>query len=192
MIYIKDGKRINIYAGVVTEEGVKHPAGWLTNPDNRVAFGVSEVAEPVAPDHAEFYYRQETDVAPYVDYIERPIEELRLQFRRKVNDQRFELERNGFTYQGRKFDSDQASFNRLQVALSMAMIANTANVPYAVDWTTADNSVVTLDANQVLEMAKALAAYGTSLHERARLLKKKIETCKSLAELVALDLDLNQ
>ena len=55
------------------------------------------------------------------------------------------LEVAGFSYLGEAFDSDQRSVQRISVASLAAQVVIEARQPFSIDWTTQDNSVVTLD-----------------------------------------------
>lgn len=66
-MFIKDGKRFNIYAQA-TIDGVTYPN--FIDPDLREKLGIEAFQEPVAPEDYsdELYIRTEQDEAPYVIY----------------------------------------------------------------------------------------------------------------------------
>jgi hypothetical protein len=70
-MFIKDGKRFNIYAAVTIED-VNYPAGAFSDPELRDAHGITELPDPVKlPD--ETHFNQEVDVAPYLVSTPKPL-----------------------------------------------------------------------------------------------------------------------
>ena len=69
-MFIKDGKRINIYAPIV-DGGIKYPNA--TDPVIRVKLGISEIPDPTPPvDYDEdTYYKTEQETEPYVIYTKK-------------------------------------------------------------------------------------------------------------------------
>lgn len=84
-MFIKDGKRINVYAQHITEDGTRYPN--LTDPYTRLALGVTEIPDPVAPEDYsdETYYRTEQDTAPYVVFTRKPDEQIARATQGKIN-----------------------------------------------------------------------------------------------------------
>lgn len=72
-MYIRDGKRINIYAPFVDEEGTKYVD--LRSPELRAKFGIQEIPDPHR-ESTETHYVQEIDEAPYVINTPKPAEVL--------------------------------------------------------------------------------------------------------------------
>lgn len=100
----------------------------------------------------------------------------------QVKQNRDRVEFGGFTWNNMRFDSDAASQQRLQLA---AQVAQT-NPNLTLDWTLEDNSVQTLTAANLTELAQALGVHINSAHETARSLREQINSTTSLAELNAL------
>jgi hypothetical protein len=75
MIYIRDGKRINIYAPAIIS-GVQYRD--LISPAVQHSLGITTVNEPPSPeDYSEdTYYRVESSEAPYVIYEKKPLEQI--------------------------------------------------------------------------------------------------------------------
>ena len=70
-MFIKDGKRINIYARHTTDEGVTYAN--LTDPAVRSALGVTEIPDPIRESDVT-HFVSEIDEAPYVINTPKPIE----------------------------------------------------------------------------------------------------------------------
>lgn len=106
--------------------------------------------------------------------------------RAAINAERDRLEISGFSYLGKTFDSDQRSTDRIQVAALAAQAALMAAQPFSIDWTAADNTVVTLDAAGMIGLATAFAQYGASLHAHAKTLKAQVDAATTVAEVQAI------
>lgn len=100
----------------------------------------------------------------------------------EMKQRRDKAESDGFPYLGMQFDSDSRSVQRITVAVMAAQAALAAGQPFEMDWTAADNSSVTLTAEQMLGMPAALAIYGNELHRVARQLREQIEAAQTVAE----------
>lgn len=87
---------------------------------------------------------------------------------------------SGFTSDGIVYDSDQGSLFKINSAVNGALA--TGNT-FTINWTAKDNSVVVLDYNGVLDLAKDLTAHGDSLHQEARGWKNTIEAATTYQEL---------
>lgn len=76
MIYILNKKRVNIYAPYTDAKGVTYAN--LTDPELRKKLKVKEVVEPEAPEDysKDYYYRTESDEAPYVIYTRKSDEQI--------------------------------------------------------------------------------------------------------------------
>lgn len=114
------------------------------------------------------------------------LEEVKAAKRSGINNTRNTLETTGFNYNGKTFDSDQRSADRIQVAALAAQAALMAGQPFSIDWTTADNSTVTLDALGVLGMLQTFAVHGATLHETAKALKAQADAATTIEEVEAI------
>lgn len=92
----------------------------------------------------------------------------------------------GFTHDGRAYDSDLASVQRISGAVSMAMIAAGAGEPFSKDWTLADNSVVTLSGEEMISVGMALGSHVSDVHATARTLRAQIEAASTLEQVNAI------
>lgn len=92
-----------------------------------------------------------------------------------INAVRDRCEQGGFTYNGWRFDSDAVSVARINGAALAAQAALTADEPFSLDWTDADNVSRPLDAAQMLALQRALVAHADACHQLARQLKAQVE-----------------
>lgn len=91
-----------------------------------------------------------------------------------------------FIWDGLAFDSDLTSQSRIQGAAQLAQITLAAGQPFSIDWTLADNTVVTLDANQMISVGLALGNHINACHSKARLLRQQIESATTKEEIEAI------
>lgn len=101
----------------------------------------------------------------------------------EVKNWRSNVEFGPFTYNGYRFDGDSAAQRRINLAVMGAQAALIAGVSWSMDWTLADNSVVTLSAVDMVGVAQALGANIAAAHEEARLKRAEIENATTLEEL---------
>jgi hypothetical protein len=85
-----------------------------------------------------------------------------------------------------RFDGDAENQRRLQGAVALAQVAAAVNQPFAVTWTLADNSVVTLSASNITAAGVALGTHVTACFDRGRTLRAQIEAATTKAELDAI------
>lgn len=100
-----------------------------------------------------------------------------------INQSRDSEETGGFEYLGKVLDSDERSTLRITMAAMTARLALDVGQPFSIDWVTKDNSVLTLDVYQTLEMPKALAVHGLTVHGKAKYLKGKADNATSPEDL---------
>lgn len=120
---------------------------------------------------------------PEPEPIPPTFEELKALKIEAINEERDLREVSGFAYLGKVFDSDERSTDRIQIAALAAQAAITTGNEYSVNWTTADNSVIALDAPGVLGMVVAFAQHGSQLHETAKTLKAQAASATTAAQL---------
>lgn len=104
----------------------------------------------------------------------------------RIKTERDEREAAGFPYLGKVFDSDQRSHSRITTAAQAAQAALDAGQPFSIDWTTADNTVITLDAQQMLGVPVAFAQFGNALHQSARSLREQIDAATTVEQVQAI------
>lgn len=100
------------------------------------------------------------------------------------------LDRDGrefgaFTWSGHAFDGDRDSQRRLNLALMKAKAAFDAGEDWSIDWTLADNTVLTLSAAEVIAVVQALGDNIDAAHELARVKRAQIEAASNLDEVLA-------
>lgn len=146
-----------------------------------------QVVEGPDEEYEPFKWRQSWLVGP-TDPSERTaaIKEWR---RNEINKTRDDLELQGFPYMGKWFDSDQRSANRIFGAVQAAQAAAAVGAPFEVNWTTADGSVVTLDAMGTMGVPVAMATQANALHQYAAALKILVEDAETEAEIEAIDIE---
>ncbi len=103
------------------------------------------------------------------------------QARESINAIRDQKETEGFEYNGKMFDSDERSADRILVAANAATASIFAQAPFSVTWRTKDNSDMVLDANGMLALNGALASLGVALHDQARGYKASIDAAQNKA-----------
>lgn len=106
----------------------------------------------------------------------------------QVNLNRDELESSGFMYLGYVFDSNAISVQRISNKALSALTAKMTNTPFSVDWTVKDNSIITLDADQMIACQEALTQRATKLHQHATSLKTMINAAISIDEVNSVDI----
>ncbi len=100
----------------------------------------------------------------------------------EIKLERDQREAGGFPYLGKVFDSDPRSVQRILGAVLAAQVAVTNDLDFSIDWTVADNSVVTLSADELIAMPAALAAYANHLHAVSRDLRVLIDAAETVEE----------
>lgn len=86
-----------------------------------------------------------------------------------------------------RVQTDPLSRSNITGAVVAAMLAQQASSPFSVDWTLADNSVVTLDAAAVTQMGLAVVAHVDAAHASARALRNQIEATSDPIALLQID-----
>lgn len=143
----------------------------LDTPEIRAAANVVEIAEPARGDE-QFYYNTEQDASPYLVVTPKSVEQVREMLKSKVKAMRDQKETDGFIYMTKPFDSDERSVARIT---SAALTAMAVGPTFTIDWTAADNSIVTLDQAAMLGMPAALAMNANALHAAAKAHKTAID-----------------
>lgn len=109
------------------------------------------------------------------------------ELRKHINAERDRRETLPFPYLGKLFDSDERSVKRILAAAQAAQAALSANAPFEIEWVCADNTTITLDAQQMVGMPAAMAQHGYALHQHGRALKAQVEAADSLEALASID-----
>jgi hypothetical protein len=119
------------------------------------------------------------------EVITPPLEVLKAGLRSKVNEKRNWYEVAGFPYMGKVFDSDPRSFYRITTANDAALKDPT----FSIEWTVADNTKISMNAEQMLGVMPALAGYGQLIFNNSVSLKEQIEASETLEELQEIDIE---
>ncbi|MEN9924073.1 MAG: hypothetical protein RL268_199 [Pseudomonadota bacterium] len=83
---------------------------------------------------------------------------------------------------------DAKSKQNINGLVTMALIAKGAGAPFSEPFTLADNSVATLNADQMIGLGVAVGKYVAAVHEVARALRDAIEAAATHAALDAIDI----
>jgi len=103
-----------------------------------------------------------------------------------INAKRNELEQSGFTYMDKTIQSDPVSVQRITIAVQSAQVAISTSSDFSLEWMCADNTTLTLTADQTVAMAVFLASFGQTLHNTATKLKEQVDACTTIAEVEAI------
>jgi hypothetical protein len=143
--------------------------------------GWAIVANPAPADYASGFY------AVHDGALVPDLPAARLVQRALINAGRDAAQDGGCDVAGiGRFDTGERARQFLSGAVLAAQLALAAGEPFAVDWTLADNSVVTLDAAALVAAGQAVAAHINAMHQRGRVLKERIESAASLADIAAI------
>lgn len=96
-----------------------------------------------------------------------------------IKEKRTEIENAGFYWQTYLFDSDPISQSRIQGAVQMAQIALSQNQPFSIDWTIANDTVVTLSAQDMVSVGLALGSHINQCHVIGRQLREQIDAAQT-------------
>lgn len=162
-IWLSNSKRCNPHVRYTDEQGTR----YAEVPSHLY----QQIADPARGDES-FFTNQEIEDAPYLIVEPRPINEVREMLKKRVKTLRDQKETEGFAYMGKVFDSDERSVLRITQA---ALTAMAAGPTFTIDWTAADNSIVTLDQAAMIGMPAALAVYANQLHQSAKAHKAAID-----------------
>ncbi len=113
---------------------------------------------------------------------QKSLEALKIEKREEINAARDAAEQGGFEYLGKIFDSDPISCQRMSCA-AQAMSLLPASEDNKITWTCQDNTTIDLNAQELLGLVVALAAWSNSCHIKATALKEQIENCQSVEDL---------
>jgi hypothetical protein len=158
MIQIRGGRRFNIYAGAVID-GVRYPN--FTDRSLWPAVGITEVPEPQPPaDYDDMkYQRVESDAAPYLAYVDRPVAEQQSIRWTRIVQIREELTLNGGCFVADKWFHTDVHSKQQQMALVMLGEA----LPADLWWKTMDGSFITMTPALALQLFGAQVAREQSI-----------------------------
>jgi hypothetical protein len=107
---------------------------------------------------------------------------------RSVAKQRINLawkvaEKEPFPAFGKLFDADDKAIQRILGAAQAASVAIQLGQPLSIEWTCADNSSITLDANTLVTLPLLVAQVANDLHNRYLGLKSQLDSASTLDEI---------
>lgn len=164
----------DIAAHVLSVSGAGYISGSASPDGDRVVDG-ELVRAPQQPSPFHVFDKQSFSWVLNIDLAKQ-------QARAKINAARDAEELAGFTAYGKTFDSDKTSQQRIMIAANTAQVVGSS---FTIDWTCADNSVITLDYAQMLGLPVIMAQAGNALHQKARTLKAQIDAATTLEEINA-------
>lgn len=190
--------QINQGTGAVTGHCTSYAPDILT-PDELLAKGLVQRPESIAADDS---YNHAFDVATktwqrvgpapnafshwdfvLLDWVDdRSLDELKASQWAQIKQARSQAEYAGFTWDGSTFDSDATSQNRITGAVTLAALS----AAFTIDWVLADNSVRTLNAQEMCAVGAALGQHVAAIFSKGVLLREAIEVATSQAEVEAL------
>lgn len=112
----------------------------------------------------------------------RPLTEVKAAKWLFIRDQRNQVEYGGLLWDGKTFDSDPTSQQRIMGAVQLAAL----NPDLIVDWTLKDNSVIELSSSDLQNLGIALAEHVNQVHKHARELRSQIDSASTNAEVDAI------
>ncbi|QND84153.1 DUF4376 domain-containing protein [Chromobacterium vaccinii] len=115
------------------------------------------------------------------------LDELRATAASRINAARDRVEAGGFAYRGAMIDSDSRSVERINTAAMAALIAKTSNQQYSIDWKTAGNEKMPLDADGMLGLQAALQAWVRHVLDEADKRKLAISVASSNDEIEVIE-----
>lgn len=107
----------------------------------------------------------------------------------KAKTKRFACEQGGCATPLGRMDSDPESQQKLNGAVTMALVAAQAGTAFSIDWTMADNSTVTHDGPAIVAAGVAMGDHVAACHEVALTLRAAIDAAATFADLDAIDID---
>lgn len=159
--------------GTAVLVGEQHEDGWIE--------GGLHYPLPAQPSpHHVFEYTTKQWIDP------RTIQELKDAKWSEIKTARNAAEFGTFTWDGSAFDSDAASQSRIQGAAQLATLALMNSQPFSIDWTLADNSVRTLNAQDMIAVGMAMGEHINAQHAKARIKRQAIEAAIAVAEVEAI------
>lgn len=99
-----------------------------------------------------------------------------------INLNRDNARNAGFMAFGKLFDSNEAARTNIMFAAQAAMLLPDT---FTIDWTCADNTQITLNKEQLLQLPVLLVSAGDALHQKALALKVQIDAATTLEEIEA-------
>jgi hypothetical protein len=95
----------------------------------------------------------------------------------------------GFTYQTKTIESDATNLARISVLASRARRALADSEAFSVVWVTADDSTLTLNRAELIDMDKAAGDFLKRMSDNARTLRQAVSAATDLAGVAAVNIE---
>lgn len=179
-MFLLNGSPIAFDTPFTTADGTHVPAGWMrqASPEQRIAFGITEVADPVRPNVDERYYFINGSSA-----IIKNLDQIKQIKKNELAGHRYNIASAGVTLFGKVFPSDETS----KINYIGAFIQASANPDYTVNWKSRDG-FINLNAAQVVQLVTAVSAHIQAAFDRESELSTIIDAETGPETLVALDI----
>lgn len=156
---------------------------WLAPADHDPGDGFGTV--PLPEGFSEATHKWDADARAMVSDIDR----LRAGRWELVKARRDQAEWSGCNTALGRVDTDPDSQRKTGGAVQMAMIAQAAGAPFAIDWTMQDNSTVSHDAAAMIAMGVAVGQHVAACHEAALAKRAAIDTATTPEDVTAVDIE---
>jgi hypothetical protein len=92
----------------------------------------------------------------------------------------------GVQFNNKLIETDSDSVSKLNGAVTMALIAKSAGQPFNIDWTCADDSTISLGADDIIALGMAVGNYADQLHQRTRVAKAALDAAETAGAVAAI------
>lgn len=106
--------------------------------------------------------------------------ELKVIRRREFNTLREATFAEGVEFNGKMVDSDATSVQKINGAVTMALIAISAAQAFNIDWTCQDDTTISLDAAGMIGLGVTVGTYADTLHQRTRVAKVALDVAETI------------
>lgn len=127
-------------------------------------------------------YSFDLDSESWID--DRSLDDVKQEKWSQIKRERELAEFGGFALNGKTFDSDSYSQSKIQGAVQLALLADDN---FNIEWTLADDSIITISKPTLLAIGIALGQHVSRVHQRAREVRAQIEASTSIAEVEAIE-----
>lgn len=129
-----------------------------------------------------------TGTLSLIPSYEPSLNEIKAQKTATLKAERDAKEVEPITYNGSRFDYDEKARDRINAAI---IALDMAGAEATLEWTTADNTNVTVTANDLRAVIAAVAVRSNALHEAYRLAKEEIAAATTKAEVEEITLNVS-
>lgn len=154
-----------------------------TNPDRTVTVEYDDGTMVLQGPKPAPYMVWHSDLRAWADV--RTNADLRATQWEKLKKSRDSAEYGGFVWDGSTFDSDLTSQSRIQGASQMAILAKSGEQAFLIEWTLADNSIRTLNADEMIGVGMAMGMHITAVHTQGRAKREEINNATTVEEIEA-------